>query len=112
MIYCLNLCGLINLIKTRDVTILDHSMGGLKMTHLEYSIVDIKARWINRLINKSSQWKKLFHLTILRDLRRFTDFGPDYSNALQMKTNNMFWLDVFAAWKKLTKEKQINSNLQ
>ena len=29
-----------------------------------------------------------------------------------MKTNNTFWLDVFAAWKKLTKEKQINSNLQ
>ena len=29
-----------------------------------------------------------------------------------MKTNNIFWLDVFVAWKKLTKEKQINSNLQ
>ena len=28
-----------------------------------------------------------------------------------MKTNNIFWLDVFAAWTKLTKEKQINSNL-
>ena len=27
----------------RDATILDHSMGGLKMTHLEYSIVAIKA---------------------------------------------------------------------
>ena len=38
----------------RDVTILNHSMGGLKMTHLEYSIVAIKARWINRLISKSS----------------------------------------------------------
>ena len=96
----------------RDVTILDYSMGGLKMTHLEYSIVAIKARWINRLISKSPPWTKLFQLTILRNLRRLTDFGPDYSNALQMKTNNIFWLDVFAAWKKLTKEKQINSNLQ
>ena len=67
---------------------------------------------INRLISKSSPWIKLFQLIILWDLRRLTDFGPDYSNALQMKTNNIFWLDVFAAWKKLTKEKQINSNLQ
>ena len=96
----------------RDVTILDHSMGGLKMTYLEYSLVANKAGWINRLISKSSPWTKLFQLIILWDLRRLTDFGPDYSNALQMKTNNIFWLDVFAAWKKLTKEKQINSNLQ
>ena len=81
----------------RDVTILDHSMGGLKMTHLEYSLVAIKARWINRLISKSSPWTKLFQLTIFWDLRRLTDFGPDYSNASQMKTNNIFWLDVFAA---------------
>ena len=90
----------------RDVTILDYSLGRLKMAS------SIKARWINRLISKSSPWTKLFQLTILRDLRRLTDFGPDYSNALQMKTNTIFWLDVFAAWKKLTKEKQINSNLQ
>ena len=96
----------------RDVTILDHSMGGLKMTHLQYFLVAIKARWINRLISKSSPWTKLFQLTILWDLRRLTDFGPDYSNAIQMKTSNIFWLDVLAAWKKLTKEKQINSNLQ
>ena len=95
----------------RDVTILDHSMGGLKMTHLEYSLVALKARWINRLISKSSPWTKLFQLTIFWDLRRLTDFGPDYSNALQMKTNNIFWLDVFAAWKKLTKEKQIQYTL-
>ena len=29
-----------------------------------------------------------------------------------MKTNNICWLDVFAACKKLAKDKQINSNLQ
>ena len=82
------------------------------MTHLEYFFVAIMARWINRLISKSSPWTKLFQLTNLRDLKRLTDFGPDYSYALQMKTNNILWLYVFAAWKKLTKEKQINSNLQ
>ena len=38
------------------------------MTHLEYSIMAIKARWVNRLISKSSLWTKLFHLTICRDL--------------------------------------------
>ena len=46
-----------------DLTILDHSMLGLKMTHLEYSIVAIKARRVNRLISKSTPWTYLsFHL--------------------------------------------------
>ena len=61
------------------------------MIHLEYSIVAIKARWINRLISKFSPWTKLFQLTILRDFRRLTEIGPDYSNTLQVKTNNIFW---------------------
>ena len=96
----------------RDTTFLDYKMGGLKMINLENFIHAAKAKWMYRLVSKLSPWADLFKKSILHDVRRITDFGPDYGIFLKSKTSNAFWLDVFTSWTKLTKSQKIKSNIQ
>ena len=96
----------------RDVTLLDYHKGGLKMIKLEYAIMSSKISWIKRLFHKNTPWMKLFRHTILGDLQRIINFGPEYGSILKRKTCNLFWLDTFSSWETLNNKIAVSSNVQ
>ena len=71
-----------------------------------------KISWIKRLFHKSIPWIKLFRHTILRDLQRMANFGPEYGSVLKRKTCNSFWLDTFGSWETLNDKIAVSSNVQ
>ena len=78
------------------------------MIKLEYTVMSSKISWIKRLFHKSIPWIKLFRHTILRDLQRMTNCGPEYGSVLKRKTCDSFWLDTFGSWETLNNKMQFH----
>ena len=75
----------------RDAALFDYHKGRLKIIKLEYAIMSSKISWIKRLF-QSKPWIKLFRHTILGDLQRITNFGPEYGSVLKRKNATHFGL--------------------
>lgn len=77
-------------------------MGGLKMLNIKMYIKGLKLSWIRRIIKKDLKIKKLLLSSEKIDITQLLNSG----HKKQLK--NLFWEEVFNAWRELQLKLQID----
>ena len=83
----------------RETLIKDYLKGGLKMTNLTAFIDSLKAAWIRRVIQSDKLRDHLNSLGI--DFEKLILTGINKIEQCAQSCTNMFWKNVFSAWKRV-----------
>ena len=80
----------------QNVVIKQYCEGGLGMINLKAFIDSMKLTWLRRVILSNSPWQSVMNNTI--NFNELLVFGRCYTNAIQNKIKNKFWIDVLHAY--------------
>ena len=80
----------------QNVVIKQYCEGGLRMINLKAFIDSMKLTWLRRVILSNSPWQSVINNTI--NFNGLLVFGRCYTNAIQNKIKNKFWIDVLHAY--------------